>query len=113
MGSQSHSNLWSGFEEYEVHRGTLVANVVTTITFVGTCVSVEVEHIGNVTNDIFFTLGGGGGAAADAPTVAGTSDTNNRMVRLEDSKTKALDKRCSTVKLISAGAVAFQVIGLK
>lgn len=107
MGYSRHSNLWSGYGDYEVRRGTLVASTVTTLTFSDDIVSVAIEHMGAVANDIYVTLDG------TTPTVDGSGDTGFKMLRVKQNAKLSVDKSTKTVKLISAGVADFQVIGLR
>lgn len=103
---QREMELWIGYSDYECHHGALVANAVTTVTFEDNVASVLVENF-DATNPIWFTVDG------VAPTADGSGDTGNEMIRVRPSGTFGFDKRGVTVRLISAGASEYQVIGLR
>lgn len=109
MAEPRESELHGGREDYEIHRGTLVANETATVTFAAPVVSVEVRTIltGFPINPVFITLDG------SEPTSDGSGDTDKKMVEIALGDTVALDKRTKTVKLRSASASRFIVTGVR
>lgn len=109
MTEPRKSQLHTGSEDYEVRRGTLVANEVTTVTFSSpvTKVTIRAVRVGWEADSIFATLEG------TEPTATGTGDTGFAMIEVPVGETIALDKRTSVVKLRSAFASRFRVTGVR
>lgn len=109
----THSNLHSGYDDYESLHGTLSANTVKTETFSSPVAAVEVSHEGNVNDDIWVTLDTPDNESPSNPTTDGTSDSGNEMIRVASDKSKTLSVRCSAVKLKSSGAADYSVLGVR
>lgn len=107
----THSNLWRGYSEYEAHRATLAINTVDTVEFSEVAGVIVITNYDGA-NDLFVTLSSDPDPAnLTNPTQDGSGDTNNEMIRVQAGDFE-LAHATKVVKLISAAASAYQVVGL-
>lgn len=112
MGGGTHSNLWTGYDRYESHRGTLTASQTETITFAAPVASLLIEHKGNLTDSLYATIDTVTTVAGE-PSDDGTGDSDNEMIEITEAFSQAIDVYAVAVKLRSSAAIRYQVIGLR
>lgn len=91
-------------ETIEAFDGVLIGSAVTTITFVGTYLGVEIESVSGTTA-IFYTADGSAPSTTTSAEIAAVAGKTARVIF--DAAVAA-----PVVKLLSSGTPTYSVIGL-